>query len=361
MQIFTRLGLSCSEELCLKYPRSVFQRCLLVCFLLVVKFPSSHWTSVGHIRVVMWQTTFETVLFSTILYFMVGLAGREEPGNYFCYLGLLLVFAILMIQQLAVFAAFANPSTLNAYSACVVFLLILFSGFIVTPASTPPYLYCLYWWNPFAWTYRALVVNEFRSHRWKHADGILLNSGFVDAHGTPFGKEWVRYAFAYTIPYALLCMVGTVVGLTYLRSEGRTTVRESCRFNENGDDIRREQPRAIEIPFKPVVLSFSDICYEVTGSTTKEPLRLLQNVSGVFLPCRMCALMGTSGAGKTTLMVRFVMSSASISFACLTKFSRAMFSGCDRSQETQWQNKRKGPPQRMATGKDSFPAMLWIC
>jgi hypothetical protein len=72
-------------------------------------------------------------MFATILYFMVGLADRDSASNFFTYLGLLFVFALLMNQQLAVFASFASAGELNAYSACVVLLLILFGGFIIVP------------------------------------------------------------------------------------------------------------------------------------------------------------------------------------------------------------------------------------
>lgn len=90
--------------------------------------------------------------------------------THYIFLFTSLVFAVLMIQQLAVFASFSKASMLNAYSACVILLLILFSGFIVSPGSIPSYLYFFYWWNPFAWTYRALVVSEFRSDRWLNPD-----------------------------------------------------------------------------------------------------------------------------------------------------------------------------------------------
>ena len=51
--------------------------------------------------------------------------------------------------------------------------------------------------------------------------------------------------------------------------------------------------------FVPVTLAFKDLSYEVKSSTGLEMLCLLNNVSGVFLAGRICALMGESGAGKT--------------------------------------------------------------
>lgn len=118
--------------------------------------------------------------------------------------------------------------------------------------------------------------------------------------GEPYSIEWVGYSFAYTIPYTLLCLVVTALGLTYLRSEGiKATVQTSDAASSKSSCLSE---KVESIPFKPVTLSFRDVCYDVTASTSKEKLRLLKNVSGIFHCGRMCALMGSSGAGKTTLL-----------------------------------------------------------
>ena len=57
-------------------------------------------------------------------------------------------------------------------------------------------------------------------------------------------------------------------------------------------------------PFEPVSMGFKHIWYTVTVGRGKqsEELDLLRDVSGAFEPGTMTALMGSSGAGKTTLM-----------------------------------------------------------
>jgi ABC-type multidrug transport system ATPase subunit len=69
-----------------------------------------------------------------------------------------------------------------------------------------------------------------------------------------------------------------------------------------------------KLPFEPLSLTFKDICYDVprpkssTGEKQndsevgEDTLRLLRHVSGAFRPGVLTALMGASGAGKTTLM-----------------------------------------------------------
>ena len=60
------------------------------------------------------------------------------------------------------------------------------------------------------------------------------------------------------------------------------------------DDVEQH----INIPFTQVNLTFQGVCYDVKASTGGATLRLLTDVSGVFAAGRMCALMGSSGAGK---------------------------------------------------------------
>lgn len=241
------------------------------------------------------QIFMDTVLFATILYFMIGLGGRESASNFFIYLALLFVFAVLMIQQLAVFASFASSGTLSAYCACVVLLLVLFGGFIIPPATIPGYFKWLYWWNPFAWVYRALVVNEFRSERWTNPDQILANAGFIGPDGFPFSEKWIAWAFVYMVPYCLLCCSLTALGLTFLRNEGGASPAEPELAQLEEDEVT--QQLSVEIPFHSVTLSFKNISYDVEASTSNQMLTLLDNISGIFRPGRMCCLMGTSGAG----------------------------------------------------------------
>ncbi|XP_057840546.2 ABC transporter G family member 36 [Cryptomeria japonica] len=63
------------------------------------------------------------------------------------------------------------------------------------------------------------------------------------------------------------------------------------------------------LPFTPLVLSFIGVDYSVdmppemkNQGVTEDRLRLLHDVTGVFRPGVLTALMGVSGAGKTTLM-----------------------------------------------------------
>jgi ABC-2 type transporter len=223
------------------------------------------------------------------MYYQIGLAGRIDAVNFFVYLAILVTFAILMNTQLSLFASFASGSQVQVYSSVTLLAMMLFGGFIIPPDAIPDYYLWLYWWNPFAWAYRALVVNEFYSERWDNPTQILRDAGFVDPTGIVYGVDWVGLSFLFMFPYLLLCCVLSAIGLTYLRSNGRidseSATIQTCHEHGNGTSAR------VEIPFKPVTLSFQDVCYEVTASTTKEQLVLLKSVNGIFRPGQMCALM----------------------------------------------------------------------
>ena len=69
-----------------------------------------------------------------------------------------------------------------------------------------------------------------------------------------------------------------------------------------------EDVEEIEIPFQKASLSFRDIYYTVTASTSKDKLQLLSGVTGKIEAGKMTALMGSSGAGKVSLSVECIMS-----------------------------------------------------
>jgi hypothetical protein len=159
-------------------------------------------------------------------------------------------------------------------------------------------------------------VNEFTSPSYdaivndetNETEGQLaLQSGGMTFKGEPFGTEWIGYCFAYLVPYLLLCTFITAACLKYVRIEPKSSPRPPDEDNgaavkgqgaSDEDEGVVEGNEVVDIPFIPVTLSFSDICYDVTASKGKGTIRLLNNVYGMFVSGRMCALMGSSGAGE---------------------------------------------------------------
>lgn len=177
-------------------------------------------------------------------------------------------------------------------------LLTLTSGFVVYPVAIPPYWEWLYWANPMAWVMQGMASNQFFSSKYEgyscNIDGNVFSLG-ESALGYPRGfqidggRVWIGYAFAFIVPYTLLFGAVTWLALKYVRIEPD---RQHVNKVSIGEAKKSEE---FSIPFTPVDLSFDNLVYEVTASTSKETLRLLNEVSGVFKAGRMCALMGSSG------------------------------------------------------------------
>jgi ABC-type multidrug transport system ATPase subunit len=80
----------------------------------------------------------------------------------------------------------------------------------------------------------------------------------------------------------------------------------------NSSDIKTTSPaitKGMVLPFQPLAISFDDISYFVDmpaemkqDGFTETRLKLLSNITGAFRPGVLTALVGVSGAGKTTLM-----------------------------------------------------------
>jgi len=222
--------------------------------------------------------------------------------SYVVFIAILFTFSVLINQIMACFAAVSQTKdTVQVICAVILLFCILFGGFIVPPNVIPVWYIWIYWWNPFAWAYRSLLILEFESDSWTDGDQILVSSGFSLPNGEPFEMVWVGYYFAYMAGHYLLCVFITAYGLG--RVAGSSGGKTSSNEDPSGDGSQSEEEETAKIPFTPATLTFEDICYDVQASTGKDQLRLLSNVNGVFESGRMVALMGSSGAGKTTLMV----------------------------------------------------------
>jgi ABC-type Mn2+/Zn2+ transport system ATPase subunit len=249
----------------------------------------------------------DCINFGVILYFMVGLA--PGVGYFFTFMGIVFVFNILMNEFLFFFATFATAkASVQVAAACMVFFFMLFCGFIIAPNTIPTYYVWIYWYNPLSWAYRALVVNEFTSTKYTEEEGQqdLRNLGFVDSSGQTFGRVWITWGFVFMLGHILLTVLGSAVILNYVRVAGQSPPsieddEDNVTDAAQGSNAAGTEEDA-DVPFKPITLSFENVCYDVKASTSNEDLRLLNNINGFFKAGRMCALMGESGAGKTTLM-----------------------------------------------------------
>lgn len=272
----------------------------------------------------------ETIIFGCLIYWICGFVSN---GFNFIIFEIILYVSNLLMGMWFFFVSAASPNTSVASPAGMVSVLIfmIFAGFIVTTGQIPDYLIWLHWISPLSWSLRALAINQYRSNEldvciYGGTDyctkyGVTMGEYYLGLFGIDTEKSWIIYGIVYSAAAYVFFMFLTVLTLEYVRYESpesvdvsEKTIEDDSTFslmktprNERVDNIASDE-RAIEIQahtknFAPVTLAFQDLWYSVPDpKDPKDSINLLKGISGFALPGSMTALMGSSGAGKTTLM-----------------------------------------------------------
>jgi ABC-type multidrug transport system ATPase subunit len=193
-----------------------------------------------------------------------------------------------------------------------------------------PFLRCSYYFSPFSWTVRSMVVNELTSAPYlvplqpgapNKADAYLASFGFVNS----MAYKWagLAYCLGFAAVFGLLLSTLAVKYRRVREAEGTQRISEAAFLAAAAassaamDSPAAEQrspavasspsprsPRSPSaLPFTPATLSFSGLSYTVTlPDKARTQKQLLRGVSGIARPGTLTALMGASGAGKTTLL-----------------------------------------------------------
>ena len=127
-------------------------------------------------------------------------------------------------------------------------------------------------------------------------EDVLTAFGFT-IKGEAFDYVWVWYTVLFAIGCCLLSILGSVWCLNHIRF---ATGGSLGGIEDTAKDSDEKEESTLEM--KGATITFKNINYLVQASTTKEKLHLLKDISGYFPAGKMTALMGSSGAGKTTLM-----------------------------------------------------------
>ncbi|KAL7247866.1 hypothetical protein ACSBR2_002720 [Camellia fascicularis] len=216
---------------------------------------------------------------------------------------------------------------------CTLIMNILLGGFIVAQNDIEPFMIWGYYISPVMYGQNALVINEFLDKRWSapNPDPRI--------HAPTVGKVLLKSRGFFTDDYMfwLISRINNLVsgcstsalsdsksivldedfGKKNKKSSGRMTsegfdmtVRNASRGTNSSVGVTDHAPRkGMLFPFQPLSLAFNHINYYVDIPTEmksqgigEDRLQLLRDVSGAFRPGILTALVGVSGAGKTTLM-----------------------------------------------------------
>ncbi|KAJ3536716.1 hypothetical protein NM208_g6606 [Fusarium decemcellulare] len=282
------------------------------------------------------------IVFNLVFYFMTDL--RREPGPFFFYL--FMVFLIVMAMS-GVFRSIASMSRTiyeaEIPSAILLIAFIVFTGFVI------PVDYMLGWcrWinylNPVAYGFESLMVNEFHGRNFTcssyvpdyadaNADYVACNAiGAVRGQQHVNGDAYINSAYSYYESHKWR-NVGIVVGMiifnhviyfiaseyiTARKSKGEVLVFRRGFFPSSSgrNDVEKSISGVVPVVKKPEdslasskgafqgsvsVFHWNNVCYDikVKGQTR----RILDHVDGWVKPGTLTALMGVSGAGKTSLL-----------------------------------------------------------
>uniref|UniRef100_K3WZM0 ABC transporter domain-containing protein n=1 Tax=Globisporangium ultimum (strain ATCC 200006 / CBS 805.95 / DAOM BR144) TaxID=431595 RepID=K3WZM0_GLOUD len=277
----------------------------------------------------------ESVIFGSLVYWMCGFVATAQA--YFVYL-VLLVLTNLAFAACFFFMAAIAPDLHIAkpMSMIAILFFVLFAGFVIAKSQMPDYFVWIYWINPIAWCLRAIAVNQYRSPTFDKCeyDGINYCERFGKHMGqyqlglfdVPDSKAWIWYGMVFMIAsYVFFMFLGYLV-LEYKRYESPEHVSVKAKAvddagtyhlvstpksggtspgssSSTGDEVALVIDNS-DKSFIPVTLAFKDLWYTVPlpSNPKHETIDLLKGITGYALPGTMTALMGSSGAGKTTLM-----------------------------------------------------------
>ncbi|XP_060212522.1 pleiotropic drug resistance protein 2-like [Lycium barbarum] len=238
-------------------------------------------------------------------------------------------------------------NTIGTFTLLIVFVL---GGFIVAKDDLEPWIKWAYYVSPMSYAQNAIAINEFLDKRWSTRNNdtsfseetvgkVLLKSRSMYLDDYMF---WIcviaLFAFSFLFNFCF------ILALTYLNpfadSKSVTMEDDKCKKNEQRNrnpkeatekssasttaafegidmavrnnssiDEKAAKKRGMVLPFQPLSLAFNHVNYyvdmpaEMKAQGIEETrLQLLRDVSGAFRPGVLTALVGVSGAGKTTLM-----------------------------------------------------------
>ncbi|KAH7400176.1 ABC-2 type transporter-domain-containing protein [Cadophora sp. MPI-SDFR-AT-0126] len=282
-----------------------------------------------------------SIAFNLVLYFMSNL--RREPSAFFVFL--LFSFSITVSLSMVFRSIGASSRSLVQSlfpSSILILALMTYTGFVVPIKNMHPWFRWINYIDPISYAFESLMINEFHGREFEcgafvpagprydavgtlnHVCGVV---GAVSGSTLVSGTEYIRLTFNYE-PSHLWRNFGIIIALTvfftftYLAASEIVTAKKSkgeILLFQRGHHHQRDPRSDVEKPAqkdatdsatpRPVsgtiqkqtsIFQWKDICFDI--KIKKEDRRILNHVDGWVKPGTLTALMGPSGAGKTSLL-----------------------------------------------------------
>ncbi|CAL5363369.1 unnamed protein product [Camellia sinensis] len=279
----------------------------------------------------------ESAIWIILTYYTIGFA--PAPSRFFSqFLAFFGVhqMALCLFRFIAVLGrAQIVAQTISTFTTLVIFIL---GGFIISKDDLEPWMKWAYYLSPMMYGQNAIAGVEFLDKRWSTPNidilfpGSTVGKALLKARGMFVEEYWYWICIAALLGFSLLFNVLFIAALTYLKPFGdsKRTIVDEADENKNKkvtDKIsastepgfeektnlsvveNTNSKRGMVLPFQPLSLAFDHVNYYVdmpaemkSQGIEETRLQLLRDVSGAFRPGVLTALVGVSGAGKTTLM-----------------------------------------------------------
>ncbi|KAK6284613.1 hypothetical protein POUND7_003565 [Theobroma cacao] len=278
----------------------------------------------------------EVGIWVAVTYYAMGL----DP-NIFRFLKQLLLLLLTSQMASALFrliSALGRDLTFTSTFASFS-LLVLFAncGFVLSRDEVKKWWIWGYWISPMMYTQNAIAINEFLGESWKQVIPTTTESlGLIvlKARGLFTEAYWYWIGVGALVGFILVFNFFYTLALTYLnpldesrgiKSEAQSIEDDDRRGGDaqllaqrsNSELLRSEaeshtirgRKKGMILPYQQHCITFEEITYAVdmpqemkAQGVMEDRLVLLRGISGALRPGVLTALMGVSGAGKTTLM-----------------------------------------------------------
>ncbi|KAJ8112457.1 hypothetical protein OPT61_g5176 [Boeremia exigua] len=290
---------------------------------------------------------FQITQFGLILYFLVGL--QYTAAGFFTFWAVTFMAAMAMTQLFRfIGAAFPTFDAATKVSGLVIVSMFVYMGYMIIKPIMHPWFVWIYWINPMAYGFEAIMANEFHGQELPCVGPNLVPNGEGYAHGespqactgvggarmgasSVVGDEYLQHlGFSHThvwrnfgilcawwIFYAVLTMIFTSRWKRMGEGGRGLLIPQEKRgkmqrvFNQDEEapksDVkpssgssRSDVTLDNQLIHNTSIFTWKNLTYTV--KTHSGDLVLLDNVQGYVKPGMLGALMGSSGAGKTTLL-----------------------------------------------------------
>ncbi|VFQ92295.1 unnamed protein product [Cuscuta campestris] len=270
-------------------------------------------------------TFVEVSLWVFVTYYVIGF--DPNVGRLFKqFLGMVLVNQMASALFRMIAAMGRTMGVANTFGSFALLLLFALGGFVLSRDDVKDWWIWGYWCSPMMYGMNAILVNEFKGKSWRHiapngteplGDAVVRSRGFFPE------AKWYWIGLGALFGFVILFNVCFALALQFLNPFGKpqalipaddnddetSSIQNTSQRQSHVAGTSETQKRGMVLPFEPHSLTFDNVMYSVDmpqemkeQGATEDRLVLLKGVSGAFRPGVLTALMGVSGAGKTTLM-----------------------------------------------------------